>query len=117
MYAGTVLTLYSASRILQKPVGMRHTKALDDWSLGFAVGPEHTTDTAIQPMILLQAFAFRFIEAFPDSLPREEGTGLEQAEVPLHATFPLLVELENIKDKIKDANIGPEIGMPACVCA
>jgi hypothetical protein len=92
---------------------MRHTKALDDWSLGFTVGPEYATDTAIQPMILLQVFAFRFIEAFPDSFLKEEGTGSEQSEIPLHATYPFLLELERIKDKIKKDGIGPAIGIPA----
>jgi hypothetical protein len=96
-------------------VGLRHSKALDDWSLGFAVGPEHVTDTAIQPMILLQAFAFRFIEAFPGSTLREEGAHSEQSEVPLHATTPFLLELETIKEKIKEGGVGPAIGMPSAL--
>ncbi|KAK3312142.1 hypothetical protein B0H66DRAFT_394690 [Apodospora peruviana] len=96
----------TTSRILQKPVGMKHTRSLDDWSLGFAVGPEDASDTAIQPMIMLQAFAFRFIEAFPNSFLKEEE---QQSEVPLHATYPFLLELENIKDKIRKDGVSSEI--------
>lgn len=96
-------------------MGLRHSKALDDWSLGFAVGPEHVTDTAIQPMILLQAFAFRLIEAFPGSPLKEEGADLEQSEVPLHATTPFLLELESIKEKIKKDVVRPAIGMPSAL--
>lgn len=96
-------------------MGLRHSKALDDWSLGFAVGPEYGTDTAIQPMILLQAFAFRFIEAFPGSLLKEEGAHSDQSELPLHKMTPFLLELESLKQKIKNDGVAPAIGMSSAL--
>jgi len=106
--------------MLHRPViGLRHSKIIDDWSAGFAVGPEHVTDTAIQPMIMLQAFASRLIEAFPRGPFKEDSEDADSdqpsEQVPLHAATPSLAELEGIKEKIKKDGFNPEIGMSTCL--
>ncbi|KAK3356633.1 hypothetical protein B0T25DRAFT_474680 [Lasiosphaeria hispida] len=93
------------SRVLQKPIGMRHIKVIDDWSLGFAVGPERATDTAIQPMMLLQSFAYRFIETFPSAI-KVGDVHSEESRLSIHATSPFLLQLENLKEKIKGDGAG-----------
>jgi len=113
----TLTDVISVSRMLHRPVvGLRHSKVLDDWSAGFAVGPEHVTDTAIQPMISLQAFTSRLMEAFPRGPWKEDGEDADSdqpdAQVPLHAAAPYLLELESIKEKVKKDGFNPEIGMP-----
>ncbi|KAK4449791.1 hypothetical protein QBC34DRAFT_83340 [Podospora aff. communis PSN243] len=112
---GTFWLSVVVSRMLNRSavVGLRHTKMLDDWSAGFAVGPEHVTDTAIQPMITLQAFASRLIEAFPRGPWNEDGEDGDSdqlnEQMPLHAATPSLLELESIKEKIMKDGFNPEI--------
>ncbi|KAK0617010.1 hypothetical protein B0T14DRAFT_459648 [Immersiella caudata] len=90
----------TTSRILQRPVGLKHSIGLDEWASGFAVGPEYASDVGIQPIIMLQAFAFRIMEAVPDITVREEDAREEKSEITPQAILPFLVELENIKEKV-----------------
>ncbi|KAK3388012.1 hypothetical protein B0H63DRAFT_522030 [Podospora didyma] len=96
-FLGAFWLSVSVSRAIQKPLGMRYTSIIDDWSLELTSNPHHPTDTSIRPFMLLQSLVYRVLDTYISAA--SEGT--KSPSTYRAVAFAFLCQLAQLKAEVE----------------